>query len=176
MYPCTPAATVDAFKFQFARDFTYGPGLDAVRDQDIQNGFNMAVSVFNPSLFSTALVGAVPNQTSESLQAFLYASAHFVVASIQNAGGLAGKGSSPKGPTSGVFSQGEGIMTNKSAGGLSVGMSWPAFIQDNGALFQFSTTKSGVQYIQMLILKLVGNVAIAGGYDDILPGAPGSQV
>jgi len=27
-----------------------------------------------------------------------------------------------------------------------------------------------------LILKLVGNVAIAGGYDDILPGAPGSQV
>jgi hypothetical protein len=176
MYPCTPAPTVAAFQFQFSRDFSYGPGLDAVRDQDIQNGFNMATAVFNPALFSTAPIGAVPNQTSESLQAFLYASAHFVVASIQAAGGLAGKGTGAKGPAQGALSQGEGIMNNKSAGGVSAGFEWPSFIKDNAALFQFSTTKYGVQYLQMLAFKLVGNVAIAGGYNDIFPGVPLSGV
>ncbi len=177
---CNPPATVDAFKYQFSRDFPYGPGLDSVRDQDIQNGFNMANSVFNPALFDTTAIGEMPNLTSESLQAFLLASAHFVVSAIQNAGGLAGKGagtpSGAKSPARGVFSQGEGIMTNKGGGGLSVGMSWPAFIQDNAALFQFSTTKYGVQYLQLLALKLVGNVGIAAGYNDILPGSAQSGV
>lgn len=152
----TPPATVAAFKAQYDRDFTYGPGLDQVRDTDIQKALNAASSMFNPALFDTTPLGTAPVISSESLAAYLSASAHFLVTALQAAGGLGAKGR-------GVFSQGEGVVSSKGAGGINVGFSWPSVITDSPALFQFSKTTYGQQYLQYLMPRLVGNVGVAGG-------------
>lgn len=153
----TPPATVSLFKVQFSRDFSYGPGLNQVRDIDIQQALNVASTMFNPSLFDTTLIGVAPAITSESLMAYLYASAHFLVTSLQAAGGLNGVG---RGLAS---SQGEGIITSKSAGGVSVSMEYPAVITSSAALFQFTKTTYGQLYLQILIPRMVGNVAAVLG-------------
>lgn len=156
MATLNPPATVANFEAMFSRDFSYGPGLDKVRPLDIQNALNIASSAFNPSLFSTQPIGVPPNQTSEALQAYLYCSAHFLVTSIQGVGGLNKVGG-------GLTSQGEGIVNNKSVGGVSVGFSWPAFITNSPTLSQFSKTIYGNLYLQILMPKLVGNVGAVLG-------------
>jgi len=154
----TPPASVADFKVQFSRDFHYGVGLDTVRDIDIQAGLNMASTVYNPALFDTTSVGVIPNLTSEALMAYLYASAHFMVLSLQAAGGL-----SAVSKYQGVNSQGEGIVSGKGVGGVNVSFSWPSTIVDNPALFQFTKTSYGQSYLQILMLKLVGNVQVVAG-------------
>lgn len=151
-----PPATILQFKNQFSRDFVYGPGLEAVRDVDIQNGLNAANSLFNPDLFDTSLIGIAPDQTSEALICYLNASAHFMVLALQAAGGLGIVGR-------GVFSSGEGPISNKSVGGVSVTFAWPSSITDNPALFQFMQTKYGMAYLQVLVTRLVGNVGAVMG-------------
>ncbi len=151
-----PPATIAQFESQFSRDFVYGPGLDSVRPVDVQNALNTASSVFNPALFSTAPIGVPPNLTSESLICYLNASAHFLVTSIQGVGGLGKKGG-------GVNSQGEGVVSQKGVGGVSVGFSWPATITDSAVLFQFTKTTYGQAYLQVLMTKLVGNVGVVLG-------------
>ena len=158
----TPAPTVAAFKAQFTRDFAYGPGLDKVRDLDIQQALNMASSLFNPALFDTSPVGAPPAVSSESLMAYLWCAAHFLVTSLQGSGAVTGAGLSTV-PGRGVFQQGEGVVGNKSAGGVSVGFVWPSKITDNAALFQLTKTPYGQQYLQILMPRLVGNVAVVAG-------------
>lgn len=154
----TPPATVADFQTQFPRDFKYGSGLETVRDVDIQAALNFASTVFNPSLFDTTLVGLTGQETSEALMCYLNASAHFLVLSLQAAGGLAAV-SRYQGPNS----QGDGIITNKSVGGVSIGYEWPALVIDNPALFQFTKTAYGQAYLQVLVLKLVGNVSVVAG-------------
>lgn len=151
----TPPASVANFKAQFTRDFKYGTGLDTVRDADIQSGLNFASTVYNPALFDTTIVGGT---TSEALMAYLFASAHFLVISLQAAGGLSAV-SRYQGPNS----QGEGIIGSKSVGSVSVGYVWPSSITDNPALYQFTKTSYGQSYLQILMLKLVGNIAIVAG-------------
>jgi hypothetical protein len=129
-------------------------------DRDIQNGLNTAVSLFNPALFDTSPIGTPPNLTSESLNAYLYLAAHFLVTALQTVGGLsikAGVGSP------GLRSQGEGIVSNKSAGGVSVGYVWPSTVTDNAALFQLTKTQYGQTYLQILLPRLVGNVSAVFG-------------
>lgn len=154
----TPPASVADFKAQFPRDFRYGAGLDTVTDGDIQRGLNTASTVYNPALFDTTVVGVTPILTSEALLAYLYASAHFMVLSLQAAGGLSAV-SKYAGPTS----QGEGVVSNKSVGGVSIGFAWPAMVTDNPALYQFTKTSYGQEYLQILMLKLVGNVSLVAG-------------
>jgi hypothetical protein len=161
----TPPATVAQFKAQFTRDFVYGQGLETVRDSDIQAGLNLASTVFNPELFDTTLVGLVPNQTSEALMSYLNASAHFVVLSVQAAGGL----SSPS-RAQGTKSQAEGVIASKGVGNVSVGYEWPQDIVNNPALFQFTKTAYGRAFLQVLMLKLVGNVSIVAGENAQLQG------
>ncbi len=157
----TPPASVTNFKNQFVRDFVYGPGLDTVTDKDIQNALNSASSVFNPGLFSTEAIGVAPDLTSEAMISYLNASAHFLVTSLQAAGGLGKKGR-------GVYSQGEGMMSSKSVGGVSASFSWPSVITDSPILFQFSKTTYGQSYLQVLMTKLVGNVgAVLGEVADL---------
>lgn len=151
-----PPATVSQFKIQFYRDFAYGPGRESVTDIDIQNSLNLASSIFNPALFSTQPIGVPPNLTSEALQAYLYDAAHWLVTSIQAVGGLGKVGG-------GINSQGEGIVGNKSVGGVSVGFVWPSVITSSAALFQFTKTTYGQQYLQMLMPRLVGNVSVVAG-------------
>lgn len=162
----TPPATVAQFKGQFNRDFVYGPGLDTVQDADVQKALNVAATLYNPRLFDTTLIGVPPTVTSEALMAYLYLSAHFLVTALQAAGGLGKVGR-------GVFSQGEGVVGNKSGGGLSVGFVWPSSITDNAALFQLTKTVYGQEYLQILMPRLVGNVqAVFGELEsDVFPGA-----
>lgn len=154
----TPPASIADFKNQFSRDFKYGNGLDTVRDVDIQNGLNFASTVFNPALFDVTLIGTVPNQTSEAMMAYLSVSAHFLAMALQAAGGL-----SAISRFQGPLSQGEGIVTGKGVGGVNINYSWPSTVTDNPALFQFTKTKYGQDYLQVLVLKLVGNVGVVYG-------------
>lgn len=151
-----PPATVAQFEAQFTRDFRYGPGIDAVRPVDIQNALNATSSVFNPALFSTSPIGLAPNITSEALICYLNASAHFLVTALQGVGGLGKKGG-------GLNSQGEGIVSSKSVGGVSVSFSWPAIITESAVLFQFTKTTYGQAYLQVLMTRLVGNVGAVFG-------------
>lgn len=152
----TPPATIADFKSQFTRDFVYGPGLDAVRDSDIQSALNTASSVYNPDLFDLTQVGVSPNFTSEAMIAYLYASAHFMVTSLQSVGGASKFGK-------GVSTQGEGNITNKGVGGVSVAMGYPSVITESPILFQFAKTTYGQAYLQILMTKLVGNVGAVLG-------------
>jgi hypothetical protein len=153
----SPPATVAQFKAQFGpRDFVYSSGTDGVMDSDIQKGLNMASSVFNPSLFDTSPVGSAPNITSEALICYLNAAAHFMVLNIQAVGGLGVMGQ-------GVFSQGEGMITSKAAGGLNIMQSWPTVITDSPVLYALTKTAYGAQYLQVLMTRLVGNVGAVGG-------------
>lgn len=152
----TPPATVADFKAMFSRDFRYGAGLETVRDLDIQNALNAASPVFNPALFDVTPIGIVPNQTSEAMMSYLNASAHFLATALQAVGGLGKIGG-------GVNSQGEGNVSGKSVGGVSINFSWPSSIVDSPALFQFTKTAYGQAYLQVLMLKLVGNVSAVLG-------------
>lgn len=151
-----PPASVAQFEAFFSRDFVYGPGIDSVRPVDIQNALNVASSVFNPTLFSTAPIGVPPNLTSEALVAYLYCSAHFLVTGLQGVGGLGKVGK-------GLLSQGEGVVGSKGVGGVSVGYVWPSFITESGALFQLTKTVYGQLYLQVLMPRLVGNVGAVIG-------------
>lgn len=161
----TPPASVANFKNQFTRDFSYGTGVETVTDTDIQNALNMTSGVFNPCLFSTSPLGVAPHITSEALIAYLNASAHFLVTSLQAAGGLGKKGR-------GTNSQGEGIVGNKSVGGVSVGYVWPSTVTDNPVLFQFTKTAYGQLYLQVLVTRLVGNVSAVLGEVTQTPNVP----
>lgn len=159
----TPPALVVDFQAQFTRDFKYGPGLEAVRDPDIQNALNFASTVFNPALFDTTPIG----DTSEAKMAYLYASAHFLVMALQAAGGL-----SAVNRGLGVNSQGDGIVSSKSVGGVSVTFAWPSVVIDNPALYQFTKTSYGQMYLQILVLKLVGNVGLVSGQTQMFENNP----
>lgn len=155
--------SVAQFKTFFVRDFDYGPGLDKVRDADIQNALNATVSVFNPRLFSTAPIGVAPDVTSEAILAYLNASAHFLVTALQAVGGLGKKGK-------GTRSQGEGVYASKGVGGVQASFVWPAVITDSPVLFQFAKTPYGQAYLQVLMTRLVGNVSAVLG--ETIPGSP----
>lgn len=156
----TPPATVADFKAQFTRDFNYGVGMDTVRDADIQSALNRASSIFNPALFDTTPVGVLPNVTSEAKICYLNASAHFLVIAIQGVGGLSASGPAR---SPGLASQGEGVVTSKSAGGVSIGSSFPDAIANNPVLFGLTKTTYGLEYLQVLMTRLVGNVAVVAG-------------
>lgn len=168
----TPPATIAAFKALFFRDFTYGDGPTAVMDRDIANALNTATSLFNPALFSTQLIGTPPMQTSESLNAYLYLTAHFLVTSLQAVGGFALKAGAG---SPGIHSQGEGILSGKGGGGLNASYTWPSMVTESATLFQLTKTAYGMTYLQILVPKLVGNAAVAHGEtanssDFFLPG------
>lgn len=161
----TPPASVANFKAQFTRDFAYGTDLSTVRDSDIQAALNTASSVFNPALFSTQSIGVAPNLTSEALMSYLNAAAHFLVTSLQAVGGLGTVGR-------GTFSQGEGMITGKSAGGLNISQSWPTTITESPVLYSLTKTAYGAAYLQVLMTKLVGNIGLVEGETTRMPNVP----
>lgn len=96
---------------------------------------------------------------------YLNASAHFLVLSLQAAGGLSAISRS-QGPNS----QGDGVITNKNVGSVGLGYAWPQDVINNPALYQFAKTAYGQAYLQVLILKMVGNVSIVAGENAQLDG------
>lgn len=155
----TPPATVDEFKARFVRDFFYDETPDAVMDADITNALNDASLVFNPGLWGDAL---------ELKTAFLFISAHFLVLNIQAAGGLAGNNLGL-----GVESAGGGSVQSKTVGPVTINYAIAPAISENAILNQFMRTDYGQKYLQLLTPRLVGNVAVVGGFDDT--GAPDGQ-
>jgi hypothetical protein len=149
----TAPITTAEFKAFFVRDFEYGtqPSLDSpsatVMDSDIQAGINEGILLFNPELWPDAAGQKPP---------FYQLAAHCMVQNIKNAGGLNQIGQ-------GVVSTGTSPINNKSVGPVSVGYSLPDKVVNNPAFSYYLTTGYGQKYLQMLMPRLVGNIALAGG-------------
>lgn len=96
---------------------------------------------------------------SEAQIAYCYLTAHLMVLSIQNAGGL-GAPQSSQGPGS----SGGGIVQTKSVGSVSIGYVFPDFVTKSPTLSQYMRTGYGQKYLQMLAPRIPGRrVFIVGG-------------
>jgi hypothetical protein len=142
--------SVDEFKGQFSRDFTYGTGPEFVTDADIQRGLNEAGGVFNPCLGW--------GSDAQRNTAYLFAAAHMMVLNIQAAGGL-----SAVNKNQGVNSQGGGTTESKGVGAVNVGYAVPDMVRQSRILSQFMSTNYGQKYLQFILPFLVGNVTIVAG-------------
>jgi Protein of unknown function (DUF4054) len=157
--------TIDAFKAQFPEDFPYGLGSGAVTPADVQLALNLVASgaYFNPALFQTEPLAAlsstasVPAPTEQSM-AFLYCAAHFLYLNVKTRGGLKAPGF-----RGGLSSGPQGVLSNKSVGGVSVSYEWPEGVKDDPMLFQFTRSPYGEMYLQLLVPKLVGNIGLVAG-------------
>ena len=139
--------TTAEFKTRYDREFTYGAGLDSVRDKDIEDAFSAARVMYNPALFTT----------EQGKTAFLLVSAHYLTVNIQAAGGLSTLTSQ------GIKNRSEGIVISKSVGQVSVTYDEvPARVKQLG-LQALWMTKYGQDYVTMLLPKLVGNVSVVSG-------------
>lgn len=152
----TPAASVADFKAFFVRDFNYGATPDLVMDADVTKALATAASVFNDALWADAAERATP---------FLYASAHYLVLSLQAAGGLSAVNLSR-----GAKNHGGGTIQTKSVGSVSVAFALSESLTNDPILSQFQSTDYGRIYLGMLAPRLVGNVDVVAGWNDT--GAP----
>ena len=145
----TPPATVADFKDRFDRDFVYGAGTDKVRDKDINRSLEEADSLFNSILWAT---------NEELKTSFLYLTAHFLVLSLQMAGGLKTKNRS-----AGAKNRGGGVVQSKGVGSVSVSYAVPSYVTNDPTLSQLLRTDYGMRYVQLLAPRLAGNINIAKG-------------
>lgn len=151
MAPTPPIAAAD-FKTRFDREFTYGPGLDVVRDKDINDAIAQAQVMYNAALWSV----------DDGKQAFLYATAHFVTIRVQAAGGL-----SPTNAGVGITNRSNGIVESKTVGQVSVSYTPPPErLRKMAYLLPFWETEWGKAYVMMLLPKLAGNVGVVSGPQD----------
>jgi hypothetical protein len=96
---------------------------------------------------------------SEAQIAFCYLTAHLLVLSLQNAGGL-GAPESFQGPAS----SGGGTVQTKQVGSVSIGYQLPDFVMSSPTLSQYMRTGYGQKYVQMLAPKIPGRrVMVVGG-------------
>ena len=149
----TPPVTTAEFRTQFDRDFKYGTGLDSVRETDITKAFANALPVFNSELWETDSIKI----------AFMYAAAHFLVKSLQAAGGLI----PVVGAGHGAKNRAEGVAVSKTVGPVSMAyVEPPAFVKNHMGILPFWETDYGKMYCQMLGPRLIGAViTIAGEVD-----------
>lgn len=153
--PLPPAVVnVAGFKLQFTRDWTYGKGKESVTDGDIQRGLNEAAEFFNPSFFDT----------QSTPIAYYYAAAHLMVLNVQAAGGLS---AIPR--NLGTKNRNSGVVTNKSAGQLSIQYGVSQSLIEDAILGQFMETSYGRRYLQMVSGHTPGHVITVSGPRD--PGA-----
>lgn len=150
------------FQAYFVRDFAYGTTPAFVQSSDITRGLTEAGMVFNTGLWIDA---------TEKNVAYLYAAAHFMVLNIQGAGGLS---STNRGL--GVNNAGGGTIESKSVGGVSVGYAMPDFVRQSPILSQFMRTGYGQTYLQLMTPRLVGNVGIVSGGDQLPAGEFGTDL
>lgn len=152
-----PPSVVD-FKDFFVREFPYGDGQDFVRDADIVRGINEATIQFNPSLFDTSTVVGIGNLSEGSI-ALLYLAAHIMVLNVQGAGGLSAE---PRGR--GIRNVGEGVVVSKGIGQANVSYQIPPpNVSESPILLYFFRTDFGQRYMQILMPRLIGNVAVVSG-------------
>lgn len=163
--------SVQDFKGFFVREFIYDVGLDSVTDNDISRALSEAYVQYNPSLFdASTLIGTL----TESAIAFLYLAAHILVLNVQGAGGLSAL---PRGR--GVRNVGEGVVVSKGVGSANVSYQVPPpTVADSPILLYYFRTDFGQRYLQILMPRLIGNVALVGGTDprDVSPVTISTQI
>lgn len=110
---------------------------------------------------------------SEAMIAYNYLTAHLMVLSLQNAGGL-GVPSSFQGPNS----TGGGVVQSKSVGSVSVSYAFPDYVINSPTLSQYLRTGYGQKYLQMLTPKMAGRrVKVVGGEPTVVnPATPPGEV
>lgn len=96
---------------------------------------------------------------TEATIAYSYLTAHLLVLSLQNAGGLGAPS-----PGQGAASSGGGIVQSKAVGQVSLQYALPPTVLNSPALAQYLRTGYGQKYLQMLAPKLPGRrvMVVAG--------------
>lgn len=148
MASCDPY-TVQNFKDEFYRDFTYGDAPDegdsydpsVVIDRDIEKAISEAEINFNPNLFGDC--------KTQNL-VFSYLVAHYLVSDMQRA-------------TEGLNSSGVQIVNSRSIGSVSESYSVPEELINDPVLGQFATTSYGAKYLGLIKPLLIGGVAVYEG-------------
>ena len=149
----TAPITIAEFKAYFVRDFEYGTQPDSgspsttIMDSDIQKALDESELLFNTTLW--------PDDASQK-PPFYQLTAHCMVRSIQAAGGLSQIGQ-------GVGSTGTSPIASKGVGPASVSYALPDSVVSSPTLNQFLATSYGQKYLQMVMPRLVGNIAVSSG-------------
>ena len=119
-----------------------GTTADYVMDSDIQKAFDQARGFVNPDIFENGKIEA---------DAYYYCTAHYLVLDIRMA-------------ESGLDSRGEGVVSSKSVGGVSVSYDMPAAFTADPQWAYFATTEYGRKFLAYIIPRLVGMPGIAYGW------------
>lgn len=131
----------DDFKDYFTRDFPYGSTDDTVQDSDIEKAIGQASFAFNESLVGT--------QTEFDI-VFLLLTAHYLVVDLRMS-------------SQGIQGQYEWLVTSKSVGSVSVGLSIPDRIMKQPAFAMLSKTPYGAKYLELLLPRLTGQILAIRG-------------
>lgn len=143
---CTPdnqyVPTVQNFKTYFNRDFPYGTDIQtSVTDVDIEKAINMAQCNINQALFCDTDCFSV---------AFLLLSAHYLVVNLTNS-------------SQGLSGQFAWLVSSKSVGNVSVGMTIPDYILSQPLLAMLSRTTYGAQYLELILPLITGHTFAVPG-------------
>jgi len=129
--------SVADFQGYFVRDFPYGTDpANNVIDADIAKAFQMTNINFNPGLFGDQASYAV---------CYLLLSAHYLVTNLRAS-------------SQGINGQWAFLEQSKSVGALSQSFAIPQRILDDPYFSVFTTTNYGMQYLQMILPQLCGQV------------------
>lgn len=146
--------TVGDFKTYFSREFNYSSGLDSVTDNDITRALGEVPPLYNQALLDT---------TTDQINAYLYIAAHLMVMNIQGAGGLS---AIPRGR--GVRNVGEGVAVAKGVGQANVTYQVPPDrVSSSPTLLYFFRTDFGQRYLAMVAPRLIGNIAVVCGPNQV---------
>jgi hypothetical protein len=139
------AITIQEFKTQFDRnEFTYGDDIPNVRDKDIQDAMNNALSLFNQGLYP---VPSDEYPVDVGKQALLYLTAHELKKMLNE-----------------VQDQGQSQFNqnSRSVGSISESLSIPEWMNESVYAY-FTTTSFGIRYVLLTMPYLGGTVyAILG--------------
>lgn len=118
-------------------------------------GASSIVISANATLTATAVSlvvgGSSGYSVAESTIAYCYLTAHLLVLSLQNSGGLGA-------PLSyqGAGSSGGGVVSSKTAGSVSLSYELPEYVKNSATLSQYLRTGYGQKYLQMVAPKIPG--------------------
>jgi hypothetical protein len=139
------AITIQEFKTQFDRnEFTYGDETPNVRDKDIQDAMNNALSLFNQGLYP---IPSTEYPTDVGKQALLYLTAHELKKMMNE---VADQGQSQ-------FNQ-----NSRSVGSISESLSIPEWMNESVYAY-FTTTSFGIRYVLLTMPYLGGTVYTISG-------------
>lgn len=116
---------------------------------------------------SLTIGGTSGYSVSEAQIAYSYLTAHFLVLSIQNAGGLGAPDAKL-----GVQSTGGGTIQTKAVGGVNIGYAFSDYVINSPTLSQYLKTGYGQIYLQLTMPKMAGRrVMVVGGEPAVESGA-----